>query len=277
MTRIITHITRCFRRLAGHGKDGVAAAKACNSHNEEERIAKELVTGLGFASGQCVDIAASDGLTISNTVGLYRRGWGGLAVEGHPVAFSKLAANYRELSDVQLARCMVTPANVVQLLHGHGIKTNFEFLNLDIDSYDYFVLEALLGHFRPAVICTEINEKIPPPIKFTVKWAPGHSWQGDHFFGQSIQTLHALASRFDYALVELHYNNAFLVANEFNPASSLTAAQAYDEGYRLKPDRRAKFPWNDNMEDILNVDPEKACKILEARFAEYSGRFEIGI
>lgn len=251
-----------------------------NSLHDEERIARTILASLGRVSGQCVDIAASDGITISNTVGLYRMGWSGLAVEGHPLAFARLAENYRQLPQVQLARCMVTPANVVQLLHGHGIERDFEFLNLDIDSYDYFVLEALLEDFRPAVICAEINEKIPPPpppIEFTVKWTPGHAWQGDHFYGQSIVTLHALARRFEYSLVELHYNNAFLVAEELGPPVSLIPKIAYDEGYRLKADRQDKFPWNRDMDDLLSMTPEDAAQSLRERFKKYDGLYDLSL
>jgi len=272
--KIAGHLRRLITKPGG--TEPPASSKA-NPHNDEEQIIKSLLTNLGRVSGQCVDIAASDGITISNTVGLYRSGWSGLAVEGHPLAFARLAENYRHLPQVQLARCIVTPANVVQLLEGHGIKKDFSFLNLDIDSYDYFVLEALLGVFRPAIVCAEINEKIPPPIEFTVKFVPGHAWQGDHFYGQSIVTLHALARRFGYALVELHYNNAFLVAEELGSPVSLSAAAAYDQGYRLKADRQDKFPWNKDMDYLLSMDPKDAAQSLRERFEKYDGRYDLSV
>jgi hypothetical protein len=64
---------------------------------------------------------------------------------------------------------MVTPNNVVSLLLANDTPKEFAFLNLDLDGYDYFVLEQILTHYRPKLICKEINEKIPPPIKFSVK------------------------------------------------------------------------------------------------------------
>jgi len=76
--------------------------------------------------------------------------------------------------------------------------------DIDIDGYDYFVLDELLSAFRPAIICAEINEVIPPPIKFTVKWHPSYVWGENHFFGQSICQLNLLCEKYDYALVELH-------------------------------------------------------------------------
>ena len=53
-----------------------------------------------------------------------------------------------------------------------------------------------LSDYRPRLICSEINEKIPPPIKFTVKYSPNHYWQGDHFYGQSISQLYKLCKKY---------------------------------------------------------------------------------
>ncbi len=103
--------------------------------------------------------------------------------------------------------------------------------DIDIDGYDYFVLDELLSSFRPAIICAEINEVIPPPIKFTVKLHPSYVWGENHFLGQSICQLSLLCKKYDYILVELHYNNAFLVPKELNPFTPLTPEDAYIKGY----------------------------------------------
>ena len=166
---------------------------------------------LGLESGCAVDIAAFDGVTGSTTYDLYKTGWRGLAVEYDAQAFSQLAKTYVNFPKVNLAKCMVTPANVVALLETNSIPKNFDFLSLDIDGYDHDVLEQALTQYRPRLICAEINEKIPPPIRFTVKWREDYGWNADHFYGQSISQLHHLAGKHGYSLVKLHYNNAFLI------------------------------------------------------------------
>jgi hypothetical protein len=138
-------------------------------------------------------------------------------------------------------------------------------------------LEQILTKYRPRLICAEINEKIPPPIKFTVKWNPAYAWAGDHFYGQSISQLHMLCTRTNYALVELHYNNAFLVPLECNPKSKLSPEEAYQSGYLNKPDRKDKFPWNSNMEDLLHMQPEQALAFIDAFFDKYKGMFDSSI
>jgi hypothetical protein len=157
---------------------------------------------------------------------------------------------------------MVTPLNVLDLLSAYEVPKDFEFLNLDIDGYDYFVLEQMLETYRPKLICAEINEKIPPPIKFTVRWNPSYSWAADHFYGQSISQLEALATRHRYAIIELHYNNVFLMPLEISLKPSLTAEKAYQFGYLNKLDRKIKFPWNDNIEELLHLKPTDALAYL---------------
>lgn len=223
----------------------------------------------------CVDIAASGGVRMSNTFALFKGGWSGLAVEGNPSMFAELARAYSLFSTVNLAKCMVTPQNVIALLEANGTPVEFGFLNLDIDSYDYFVLERVLERYRPALICAEVNEKIPPPVKFTVQWDPKFVWAGDHFYGQSIAKLHELCIRFNYSLTQLHYNNAFLVPAEICQMPALTPEQAYRLGYADKPDRTTLFSWNADMDSVLNLGPEDALIYIRKYFSKYQGKYQL--
>ncbi|MBD2124669.1 hypothetical protein [Trichocoleus sp. FACHB-262] len=243
------------------------------SYLDEEKLISKFIEKLNPKHKYCVDIAASDGITMSNTYFLFRQGWSGLAVECDSQKFANLALAYREFDSTSLSKCFVTPENVVELLKSHQVPQDFGFLSFDIDGYDYFVLERMLEEFRPSLICAEINEKIPPPIKFTVLWKPDYVWTNDHFYGQSISQLALLCERYDYALVELHYNNAFLIPKELSPVPSLTPELAYEIGYLNKPDRRDKFPWNSNVEKILSLEPVDALEFTNNLFSKYQGKF----
>jgi tetratricopeptide (TPR) repeat protein len=244
------------------------------SYLDEESIIEKYINLMKLESKYCVDIAASDGITMSNTYFLFQRGWSGLAVEYDNRKFSALAAHYVDFPNVNLSKSMVTPDNVISLLKAYQVPENFGLLNLDIDGYDYFVLNELLKSFRPSLICTEINEKIPPPLKFTVKWHPKYVWENNHFYGQSICQLNILCERYDYALVELHYNNAFLIPKELSPIASLTPAEAYQKGYLECPDRKEKFPWNADIEEIHQLSDEQALNYVNNFFAKYTGKFD---
>jgi FkbM family methyltransferase len=243
------------------------------SYLHEETIIDKYLSGLNLENKYCVDIAASDGITMSNTYFLYKQGWAGLAVEYDSQLFTKLAFRYTEFEQVNLSKCMVTPENVVSLMKTHQVPENFSFLNLDIDGYDYFVLDKILGSFRPLLISVEINEKIPPPLKFTVNYNPNYVWNNDHFFGQSISQLNILCEQYNYSLVELHYNNAFLIPQEISPAPSLTPEEAYRRGYLEQPDRKNKFPWNADIEQVHNLSPQEALIYITNFFSKYEGEF----
>jgi hypothetical protein len=239
----------------------------------EESIARRLLQGVQ-APEWVVDIGASDGRTESNSFGLLRAGWSGLTVELDAAKFVALARLHEPRPQVRLARARVTPHNVVGLLQGAEVPRDFAFLTLDIDGYDHWVLDAVLAAYRPALICTEINEKIPPPLRFSVRYSDDYAWGTDHFYGQSIAQLGTLLQRHDYALVQLEYNNAFLMPAEQAP-QSLSPAEAYRTGYADRPDRREKMPWNADMEPLQTMTPADAAAALHERFAAYAGQYDL--
>jgi hypothetical protein len=254
----------------------VAAGRDRFSNFGEERILRKYIAQLlpAGASRTAVDIGAGDGVRGSNTYALFREGWRGVGFEGSNRKVCKLAAAYKHYPSVSAANCVVTPSNVVPLLRAYDIEREFGVLSLDIDSYDYWVLDALLSEFRPRVIVTEINEKIPPPIRFVVKYDPAFQMT-HHFFGYSIESLAELAARYDYAILEVEYNNAFLAPRELPGVRPLDAATAYRQGYFERADRREKFRANANMELLHTLSPAEAVKFLDAFYARHRGKYEL--
>jgi hypothetical protein len=247
------------------------------SHFGEQALIKELVAGVAPEQRICVDIGASDGVEGSNTLPLFQAGWGGLAAEFDPVRFAMLALVLSTAGDVDLVRGKVTPPTVGPLLRSHGIPREFGLLDIDIDSYDYYVLDAVLADYRPRLIVAEINETIPSTLRFTVNWNPDFEFRGDNFFGLSLTALTELAERRGYVLAQLHYNNAFLVAAEHHSGAGLNASDAYAQGYVAQPDRRERFYWNEQFEPLLTMTPEAARDWLDAHFADRRGEYELEI
>ena len=269
---------RQLRKLSKHWK---AAQSGDHSFAGEAKQLRVLMERLGVRGGYVVDIAASDGVSQSCTVQLFRDpSWAGLAVEMDAEKFAKLAFAYAGFDGVQLARCRVTPHNVTHLLHAHEVAPDFTFLNLDIDSYDLLVIDELLkGGFRPRVVSMEINEKIPPPLYFTVRYDDRHYWQGDHFFGCSIVAAASTLRAHGYLLDSLEYNNAIFVEAAFAGGRVVDRSpdEAYRAGYLDKPDRRTLFPWNADVEGALGVSPDQALAFLDRHFEKYRGKYDLRI
>lgn len=255
-----------------------AARSAELSHAGEAAHLLDVLQRCGIARGFVVDIAAGDGVTHSCTLPLFRDpAWGGLAVELDPRRATRLEHAYRQFDGVRTARTRVTPQNIEALLRCYDAPGRFEVLNLDLDSYDLWVMEALLRSFRPAVITMEINEKVPPPVYFAVRWDPAHAWQGDHFYGCSLTAAAALVRPHGYVLESLQYNNAFFVRDDVagDGVVDVGVEEAYAAGYRDRPDRRELFPWNHDVDHLQRLPPAEVVRDLVLRFAPYAGRFVI--
>ncbi|MGC1813771.1 MAG: hypothetical protein WA696_06505 [Solirubrobacterales bacterium] len=261
------------RRSRGSAPDSAADADPGYSNFSEDATVRRLLSG-SDAPEFCVDIGANDGRSMSNSLRLFESGWAGVAAEVDPGLFAGLAQVHESHPGVGLARFRITPDNVATILAAFETPQDFGFLTLDIDGYDNFVLDGLLDEYRPRVICTEINEKIPPPLRFTVLYSDDYVWDSSHFYGQSICQLDRLCQKHEYALVELEYNNAFLMPRDLAPGS-LTPEEAYRAGYADRPDRLERMPWNRDMEELQTMAPEDAVRFLDEKFAGHRGKYQL--
>lgn len=270
--RLLRHVGYQFRRGT------LPLRRSGFSSFGEERILQRYVAELLPAghSRTVVDIGAGDGRTGSNTLALFRGGWKGVGVEWDARKVRKLARLYERLPGASACRLRVTPDNVVALLEAYGVEHSFGVLSVDIDSYDYWVLDAVLARYRPQVVVTEINEKIPPPIKFRVNYDPDFQSR-EHFYGYSIACLEELCASRGYSLIELEYNNAFLAPRELAGERALTPEAAYRRGYLERLDRREKFHRNQNMEALHAVRPEEGVRFIRQFFSQLSGKYELSI
>jgi hypothetical protein len=249
----------------------------------ELAIIETMLSKLGAdpKSGFVIDIGASDGVNGSNTYPLFRQGYAGMAIEPVPERFVDLAHAFKLFKAI-LLRINATPENIIDILKSCNTPENPTFMNFDIDSYDYYLLSGILTKYRPQLICAEINEKIPTPIKFKVVYNQNpkydHTRVGNFFFGMSISALGDICKEFNYDIITLNYNNAFIVPHERNVFSvALTPEEAYLKGYVEKRDRKEKFPWNANMESLLHMNAEEGIAFINKQFSEFEGDYIVSL
>jgi len=244
------------------------------SHSSEDQILAKFIAELLPADHDrtAVDIGAGDGMRWSNSYALFMNGWKGLGIEFDSRKLVKLARAYKYFPEVYACRNRVTPDNIVPLLKSYGLQKNFSVLSLDIDGNDYWVLHSILSDFRPQLIVTEINEKIPPPIRFVVKYNPDFQLR-HHFFGYSIAMLSDLCEQTGYEILEVEYNNAFLAPKELASGRAIDAATAYARGYLNRPDRIERFPQNLDMEAVHSLNVEDALEFLKNFYARFKDEY----
>jgi hypothetical protein len=175
-------------------------------------------------------------------------GWSGLMFEcnyeKHKIQVEKMTSK-----NVKVILDKVTPNNILDILEKENVPDNF-FLSLDIDGYDYYVLEKILSKYNPKLIISEINEKIPPPIKFTVNFNDDIYWTGGHYYGYSISMLEGLLSTYNYKIKSLEYNNVILEPGK----QEESIEEIYNNGYLNREYRKTLFHYNSDFEEIYEIN-----------------------
>jgi len=244
------------------------------SHASEQKILAKYVEELlpEDQSRTVVDIGAGNGVRWSNSYALLLVGWKALGIEADSQKYSLLSRAYRKFPAAYAVHSRVDPDNVAKLFRGFDIEKNFGVLCLDIDGNDYWVLDAILSNFRPSLVVTEINENIPPPLRFVVKFDPDFQLRY-HFYGYSIAALEDLCEKHDYGILGLEYNNAFLAPREIGAPGFRDAESAYRAGYLDRKDRKERFASNLDMEILHSLSSEEGIRFLHEFYANDAGNY----
>jgi hypothetical protein len=248
------------------------------SRSDEQQILKQYIDELvpKDRPRTVVDIGAGNGVRWSNSYALVQAGWNALGIEADSHKYGLLTQVYRRFPNARACNHRVQPDSINSLLESLQIDRDFSVLCLDIDGNDYWLLDAILSCYRPRLIVTEINEKIPPPIRFVVKYDPAFKLR-HHFYGYSIAALGDLCVRHDYGILRLEYNNAFIAPRELAGDRFIDAGTAYDQGYRNGADRKKRFRPNFDVDVLLSMSPEDGVDFLRQFYVKDEGNYFLGL
>lgn len=205
------------------------------SQNGEDGIIAKLFELIPASSSRshriCVDVGAWDGKHLSNTYSLLVDPptvgnstepipWKGLLLEADTQRFLELEALHQPLHNtccnVVVSGDLHSPNSLVNILKKAEISINgnsipipsdFDFLCIDVDGSDYWLLRDIFHEstFRPMVICIEANPTMPNDLIYI----PPRNDNLRH--GASVAALVELAEQFGYVLVETTVYNCFFV------------------------------------------------------------------
>jgi len=171
-----------------HGEDGII-------HELLRRTRGDKRLGIGVALE--IGCRADE----NNTLALRELGWRVVTVDARP-----------DEADIQE---WVTADDVAARAEAWGVPHDLDFLSIDIDGQDLWVMNSLLrSGFRPRVICVEYNaawgaeRAVSVPEQADWVWIPRTAW-----FGASLLALARCAATYGYVLVgcDSSGTNAFFV------------------------------------------------------------------
>lgn len=169
----------------------------------EEVIIKHILQNIGITKNFFVDVGAGGaGRNLSNTKLLLEQGFKGLSFDTD--------------GSVGTIKEFIKPDNIVNLLSGHGCPYIFSFLSVDIDSFDYDVIENILKNFVPVLVCAEFNGTLNPESCVKLKYEDGYTWDGTNKYGFSFGAGVKLFSKYGYKVIYSHKDtNMFAVHESF--------------------------------------------------------------
>jgi hypothetical protein len=210
-------------------------------------------------SGFCVDIGAGDGLHWSNSRKLIEMGFNAILIEGSEKLFDALKTTCQPFSkSIALVNEFVAPHTILEILASNKCPQEFDYLSIDIDSFDCYICEKILSVYTPSVIVIELNERVPPPFEYIIeKSLTTVKADMSMISSASISYYARNLESFGYKLVMLEYNN--LIAIKYSKFSESvhrlvrSAETLYSVGYRLRNDRDTLFPHNRQMSSKFGV------------------------
>ena len=221
-------------------------------------------------SNIAINIGANDGITLDLLHLLYlNHNYDGLCIEADYETFQKLKNNLPQ--KIKKINSFVTPYNILNVIDKVN-SLNIDIISIDIDSFDYNILEQIII-LNPKIIIIELNENIPPGIIYYAKYGEDYDYSihGSYqLFGCSLDAVTELAKKHSYSLLKMEWNNAILINNKFThlfelPSSNL---QAYDTGYYYRENRKNVFYWKGEEASCREMTLPKAMEYLRTFFAK---------
>jgi len=199
-----------------------------HSQNEEDGVTLALLEAAGVTTRRFVEIG-SGGSGGNSAVLAFEFGWSGLMVDASKEAIAALRYRATGYPGVTVIHRFVTTDTVNHMLDKHGLTGEIDFLSIDVDSIDYWLLEAL-SVCSPRVLVMEYNALFGPERRVTLPNAPVPKQAPKGYTGASLAALTTLAERKGYRLVlcEEAGINAFFLRHDVAPSiPGITVADAY--------------------------------------------------
>jgi hypothetical protein len=105
--------------------------------------------------------------------------------------------------------------NINELFAKYNVPDEFDFLSVDIDGEDYWIIHSLdFNKYKPRVISVECNWHIHPDFKLVQKHNPNYTWSGTEIAGSSSSAIMELLNKKNYTFVAYTGPDCIFVHND---------------------------------------------------------------
>lgn len=164
-------------------------------------ITNKQCVEFGFGYEDALKLRMEDLLNATKKIGSGLNAQGLVVHRGFQVTFFDAEMSNENIG---LVKAVLTEDNIVEEFRKAGIPKDVDYVSIDVDSVDVWLLHGLLkGGYRPRVISVEFNPNFPSdmPIATSRNWAP---WTpGSVVYGSSAASLNYVAEKFGYRAVEM--------------------------------------------------------------------------
>ena len=232
------------------------------SQNEEDGILLALFRSTGTPTRRFVEIGS--GKKGGNSAILaFEFGWAGLMVDAGSGKIDVLRRVIAHNPGVVAVESFVTPENFNALLEAHGFTGEVDMMSIDIDSFDYWLLDSLRV-CSPRILIMEYNAGFGPDRAVTLPSPLPEGPFPDGYSGASLAAMVKCARRKGYGLVLCEPNgiNAFFLRDDVAPeVPRLTPADAFRRPVRklVEDDEDEGAP----VEDLYSIIESRGLPLVE--------------
>jgi len=169
----------------------------------QDAFIKKIFDTIGTTNKFCIEFGGGDGYNASNTLYLTYHGWKRLMFD----------RNHNNPS-INLFQEVLTAENICEIFEKYNTPVDLDFISIDIDGNDYWLLQSILTKFSPRAIMVEINSRFDLYDKKVIKYDPSWRWDGRGWYGASPYLFKLLGERRGYTVVGTYKDEAFLVRDD---------------------------------------------------------------
>ena len=186
------------------------------SQNNEDGLIKFIIDTIDVNKINFIEIGFD--FFENNSLNFFKKSNKGLMIDG---SFEKcfllkyIIKIFYPFKNINVVNSLVYKENINDLINTYFSNNEIDFLSIDVDGIDYYLLEKI--NIKPKLICIEYNHWFGPDQSVAIPYDKNFIWNRDYYSGASLLALTKLAKNKNYHLIatDSSCTNAFFIHNDY--------------------------------------------------------------